>query len=591
MALTFKKPTLGRAAQKEGGAPARRMKAGKPRKQQFMLFIGDDGAILVYMEGATVVRRLFAPTASPEHTRTMTEMMQQHPKAPISLLFDVIDQQYVRQTFPPVSPLSVEGLVRRRLDRDFAAEDLRGSIRLGREDTARKDWVYLLIALANTANFQQWVELVVEQPNHLLGALLVPVECQNLIPLIASAMPNRPAEAASWSMLISHNKVSGFRIVVLNEGKLAFTRVSQAVGEAVPAVIAGNVEQEIQNTIEYIRRLGYSETSGLEIFAVVAAEVRDIIDTSRLNASAINLLSPMDVAEALELHQAALAADRFGDVVIASSYALVRKPALRLYPAYAKKLDQLLKARIGMRAAGALVAALFLLMTGSAVISAFSSMSQAKEARTSSGSHASTLKLLQGQVAKLGEAVNFKNDVAAFYEKMNPKDKSPFLVLKDVAALKAPNATVNEWEWSFPSNLQEDPNTKVMTISTTPPPAASPDSPAPAGPVSIQAKVELTDNFLDNEMVNQAVTLYTQRISAAVRKFNVSINNPEFNNASGAKISVAIDVGAADPGGADQSPATKQQAPVLNILMTGPKAETAENAASAEGEPAPGGPL
>src|SRR5688572_30641217 len=128
---------------KEGGQKARSSapKLSKGKKEHFTLFVGDDGAILVYMEGRTVVRRLFAPTATLDHTRTMTELMAQHPKAPIRILMDVIDQQYIRQTFPPVSPLSVGGLVDRRLKRDFPAEDLKGAIRLGREATARKDWI------------------------------------------------------------------------------------------------------------------------------------------------------------------------------------------------------------------------------------------------------------------------------------------------------------------------------------------------------------------------------------------------------------------------------------------------------------------
>src|SRR5688572_27368506 len=90
---------------------APRIAFAKHKKPQFVLVIGDEGAILIYMEGATVVRRLFAPTAQVEHSKGVVDLMRQHPKAPITMLMDVIDQQYIRHTFPPVSVFSLDGLV------------------------------------------------------------------------------------------------------------------------------------------------------------------------------------------------------------------------------------------------------------------------------------------------------------------------------------------------------------------------------------------------------------------------------------------------------------------------------------------------
>lgn len=586
MALKLKRTAKGSADEKEGAVAKAVKKPAKLRKQQFMLFVGDDGAILVYMEGATVVRRLFAPTATPEHTRTMIELMGQHPQAPVSLLFDVIDQQYVRQTFPPVSPLSVEGLVRRRLERDFAAEDLRGSLRLGREDTPRKDWMYLLIALANTANFQQWVELVVEQPNRLLGAFLIPVECQNFIPLLASVMPNRPQMAPEWQLLISHHKVSGFRIVVLRNGKLAFTRVSQAVGEAVSAVLAGNVEQEIQNTIEYIRRLGYAETSGLEIFAILASEVRDSIDTKRVNAAAIHLLSPLDVADALELHQAALAADRFGDVVMASSFVLSRKPILRLYPAYAQKLDQLYKARLGTKIAAGLIGLLLLGLAAGNAMDAMSAYSEISKAKASLAQDTPTLDLLRKQVEGLGEAVNLKNDIAAFYEKIKPNENTPLMGLDSIVALKRSNVVVDEWDWATLSNLPNADGNMPQPPAVT---AAADGTMPPSGPVTMHAKASLLGTFLDNESIIAAVSEYKKYLEKAVTDYTVSIDNPEFAAQGGGKISVALNTEPA-PSSATGGGAAAAQSPVLSMLLVGPKPKDAA-AAPADGSAPPAPPM
>jgi hypothetical protein len=133
MALTLSKKSKSESAvpqppkrkAEKGGKPA-----GKNGKKRFILLIGDEGAILIFMQGAKVLRRLFAPSASPSHSEAICEIMKANPSVPITLLMDVIDQQYVPHTFPPVSALSVGGLVKRRLDRDFQPEDLKGRCKL-----------------------------------------------------------------------------------------------------------------------------------------------------------------------------------------------------------------------------------------------------------------------------------------------------------------------------------------------------------------------------------------------------------------------------------------------------------------------------
>lgn len=545
------------------------VKVTKGRKAHFSLFVGDDGAILVFMNGNTVVRRLFAPTAGPEHTSTMVELMGQHPKAPVRVVMDVIDQQYVRQTFPPVSPLSVGGLVERRMKRDFPAEDLTGSIRIGREATARKDWIYLLVALSNTANFQQWVELMMERPNRLLGVYLLPLECERFISLLSNAMPEQPAERAPWQLLISHNKVSGFRIVVLRDGKLTFSRIGQAVGEAVPAVLAGNVEQEIQNTIEYIRRLGYAEGVGLEIYAILSAEVRDSIDPKRINASTLNLLSPYDVAEMLNLKQAALAADRFGDVVLAAALAIQSKQSMMLKPAYAKKLDQLSMARMALRGVAGIVVLSLLYLSVTAVVGVFKARSNVKQLEASLQQGEPTLQLLRRQVEQLGVDMNSKSDIVIFFDAVKPAQYSPIDMLPEVAKLQRNNVQIESWDWKGPGQANNS------TEGTAP----APDASAPGGnesfPIKVEAKAQMLGNFPDSQTILEAFTNYKLYLSKAIPNYQVEI--PSADISGGRKTSLAISA-------SSKSGTTETiQPPSLNIVLQGPRTKASDpNAPNAD---------
>lgn len=325
----------------------------KKKGGHFVLIIGDDGAILVYLQGNTVVRRLFAPSPRPDHTASIVELMQANPNVPLSILADVIDQQYVRHNFPPVSSFSVSNLVKRRMERDFQAEDLKGFLRLGREKDGRKEWSYLLIALANTPLMQQWLELIVELPNELKGIYLSPIESQQYIPALKKKVgsPTLP-----WQLLLTHNKVSGFRQIVLRDGKLVFTRVTQAIDDGVAAVLAGNIEQEIISTMEYLRRLGFLENETLEMIVIAAQEVKEVLDLARFRVGGYQVLTPLDVADMLGLQQAALSADRFGDVVMASWFGTAKKRVLRFNSAYGERLTKLYATRRAVKAIGILLA-------------------------------------------------------------------------------------------------------------------------------------------------------------------------------------------------------------------------------------------
>ena len=124
--------------------------AGSKKGSRFVLIVGDEGVILVFMNGSKVVRRLFAPSAQPSHTEAIRDIMYGNPGVPIYMLIDVLDQQYIPHTFPPVSSLSVGGLVKRRIDRDFQPDDLKGALPLGRDKAGRKEWKFLLVSLART---------------------------------------------------------------------------------------------------------------------------------------------------------------------------------------------------------------------------------------------------------------------------------------------------------------------------------------------------------------------------------------------------------------------------------------------------------
>lgn len=544
-----RRPTGGPESKKASGA------------QKFVLLIGDEGAILVYLQGATVVRRLFAASPQPDHTGAILDLLNNNPQVPLTVLMDVIDQQYVRHSFPPVSALSVNNLVKRRIDRDFQAEDITGFIRLGREKSGRKEWQYLLIALAYTPLIQQWLDLLVEQPNELKGIHLSPVEGQSFIPALHQAFFD--AKPLPWQLLVSHHKVSGFRQIVLRGGKLVFTRVTQAIDDALPAVIAGNIEQEIMNTLEYLRRLGFQETNSLELMVIASQDVQEAIDVRRFNAGQSQVITPLEVAEALGLEQAALSADRFGDVVMAASFARSKKKQLKLMTAYGQKLAQIYAARIGLKVVGVLAALALLGLSVMNVVGALTAGEAAKQSELQR-------KPVQEQIANVRSALDgLSKDVAFKSAVMLTHDAylKGVLAPEDFVTALAPQLTeqthIRTFTWGLPGEtLEATPSTAVPMGTIAPAPPATGPNGAPVFEMRIE--MDILGEFSDIEELAAFVEAFLGRLRAAMPAYDVTHLPFPWEGQTPANLEISFDQQL-------KSPALKEGDNKITLIFTGPK--------------------
>lgn len=424
-------------------------KAGLGNKKRcFVLVIGDDGGILTLLGGGKVVRRLFAPSAEKEHIKPFIELLYEHEDVPIYVLCDMIDQSYVRHTLPPVSPLSINKLVKRRLDRDFAPEDIKGALSLGREKTGRKEWNFMLISLANSDALQQWMDPILEMPNRCMGIYLLPVEVQQFIQQLSQKLTASDQESDSeWKVLVAHDKVGGFRQVVLKDNQLIFTRLTQYSPDLPVEVTAGNIEQEVLNTIEYLRRLAYSESSGLDIYMILSQDLKDVVDIMKYGARRVNLFTPFEISQMMRLPQAALSGDRFSDVVISANFGVHQRPVLKLLPAYAKKLDLLYKGKFGARVVVALATVYMLYSAATATADWQATSSVVSDLEDQLAAAQSGLAKAQESFDTLGSDQNKVMRVASLYKATPLPKETPIDFVRNVAAIKSEKIRVLNWNW------------------------------------------------------------------------------------------------------------------------------------------------
>jgi hypothetical protein len=439
---------------------------GTSSASKFVLFVGDEGAILVYVKRGVVESRQYVPDGSPENIRELRNTLEQNTRASILLIVDNMDQKYVQQTLPPVSRLAINNLVRHRLERDFRRAEIKGAIMLGREKSGKKSWSCLMVALDKNPQLSAWVNFVMELPHRFQGIYLVPTEAKIIVNKLEAALGTpKKTKGSEWKFFISHNKVGGVRQVVIRNGQLASTRMTQLIGESTPGVIAGNIEQEISNTLEYMRRLGLNAQSRLDIYIIASTALKSLIDRSKFNADSFHILTPYEVAQYLGIKGATQPADQFGDVMLAAAIACSKEHALTLALPLGKKFDRLHQVMRWQRMAAAAVAVGIAGYACTNLPSIYSTYAKKAELEQAGASGEKALQTIRAEAKQYNLDVEQMGDLVALYQKLQGDKITPLPFIEQVGGVIKQPATIKTINWSVDSTTNATPKmTAVFTL-------------------------------------------------------------------------------------------------------------------------------
>lgn len=474
-----------RAPRKFGLKPRQKnpkKKPSYPRKARFSLLIGDEGAILIYMKGNTVLSRQFVPDASPANLAELRRTIDDDRQAPITMIIDSVDQSFAQQTLPPVSKLSVQKLVKRRLERDFKATDIKGAIVLDREKGGRRDWNFLMVSVEKSPQMILWLDFVMTFENRFRGIVLLSAEAGIFIRQLERSLGivSRPgAGDAEWKILVSHNKVGGFRQIILHKGNLIFTRLALPVGEPAPEVIAGHIEQEMLSTIEYLKRFGFNAKAGLDVYIIASQSVCALVDSRRFEAQSFYTFSPHQIAQQLGIKGATQPTDQFGDVVLASSIGSIRQNVLKLATPESQMYDKYQLVKLGQRMVGTFAILGMIIYTATIGYGTLIARSNFQDYEQKQRISQQALEAVKQSIKESSLDINHMSDRIDIYRQIKSERRVPhhFIRLLE-AGVKSPVKIDNvRWQLggamprekvvpNFPGvNLDADPN--------NPPPAAN----------------------------------------------------------------------------------------------------------------------
>lgn len=512
--------------QKTGGKkPAKGISFPTTKGTRFVLFLGDEGAILIHLKGQHVQSRQFVPDASQQNLREFKQTILKDPHAPLMLIVDNMDQSYVQQTLPPVSALSVNKLIKRRLERDFGVNDIKGAVLLGREKTGRKDWNFLMVALEKSPQLTVWLDFILDIPNRFLGIHLVSVETEILLKRLEQAIGipvSKEGNNDEWKFFVSHNKVGGFRQVILRGGRIIFTRLAQPVGESSPEVIAGSIEQEMLSTIEYMKRLSFGAHSTLDIYIVASSNIKSAIDPARFNATSFHMFTPYEVAQHLHIEGAAQPTDQFGDVILAATIGSSKKHILKLSAPQTKRVEQYFQFIMYQRAAAALMICAALVYCAYAGQDMYKMAEEADALEVAKNNQQQALDSLRQDIKQSNLDVESASDLIDLYRQLEKERLSPLLLFKKMEPVVRAPVWIRSVKWSVvtsnPFDRRRGGLPPGILSSGTPPDFGGNPTGEPFGKIEPQVLATIMLEFPQEATDPKMFKVVSKRILADFRK-------------------------------------------------------------------------
>lgn len=240
----------------------------------------------------------------------------------VLILNDAVEQHYRKEKIAKLTALDRANIIKRRLNIAFpnyptrAALPLKEKKRKGVKTPPAEENVFLFAATPSTDSFKRLMESIRRSDSGISSYRLLPIESIGLVDKISDrlAKDTKQSERATWCIMLGQHHGGGLRQIVTKGGQIALTRITPVIApdDTNAAQWASEVVQEIQSTISYLGRFGYSQDDGLDIILVCRPDfgdlVGDMINIS-CNYNTINLqraaeLAGINVGRNLDPHYA-----------------------------------------------------------------------------------------------------------------------------------------------------------------------------------------------------------------------------------------------------------------------------------------------
>ena len=233
-----------------------------------------------------------------EKVQEFTALFRKYSSVPIYIFADVSDQSFKQLKIPSSNPIIVKKLIQRRLLRDYSKNDLNSYFPFkDKKENDKNSSSFVVANIANVPPLSDWLNYLKDLANPVDAVYSVPIELSLLPEKIEPILKKKgaPVAAARWKMLIIQSNVGGFRIIVTKDSQLVFSRLLNFDMEEFGDEKVVNLKNQILGTIEFLRRIGYKDKQGINVFLLFTSELISRFNISDLKGYNVTPVSEEDL--------------------------------------------------------------------------------------------------------------------------------------------------------------------------------------------------------------------------------------------------------------------------------------------------------
>jgi len=172
--------------------------------------------------------------------------LQETENTPMTLLIDVIEEEFRQDTIPHVFGSDRRALIDRKKNRLFRDVDYIHVKNQGREEEGRRDDRLLFVALTNDEIIQPWIKLLDKYKIPLKGILSIPLLLQSYV----KSLP----DISDHALLVTMQSISGLRQTFFQNKELRISRLSKLPRYGTESY-APRVDAEVEKIQRYLNSL------------------------------------------------------------------------------------------------------------------------------------------------------------------------------------------------------------------------------------------------------------------------------------------------------------------------------------------------
>ncbi len=426
-------------------------------RQNFVVTIGDFGSSVTLHDSSNVKDNLFLENLSEETKQKLRNLFNNYSSTPIYIILDTLDQTYKKKTYPLIGKNDLDKIAKKEIEIEGNKNGLHGYISyIPTKNSDIKKLECLYVSASKSELLNEWVELLLDLNNHLVGIYMMPIESFSLLEEIKKI--NSKSKKSEYSKkeiycLILQTKIGGTRQIIFSDHGIIFTRIVNYNFQESDWNL--RYEQDVYSTLEYLKRSYVSlNVQDLRIINVLPKE--NIEKITLLNNKELNLTNytPKKLSEEIGYKNLLSDQELFCDLLISKIFSQKSKKLRFTLP----KIEALDKIFLVLKLSKILYIVLAVLIAITSFLVAFSAYKinyQASDSQKqkllalSNYNNALSLSNESEKTSDIAEGLNINQimDFGKIDENLRIKDKDFIAIYNELKFLKKYNVQLEKFSY------------------------------------------------------------------------------------------------------------------------------------------------